>query len=308
MILPDGPPLLAAALLLAPLALAARRKSRKSPPPSPKNKKKSEVPFWIMVVGLAVVGVAWLHDYCAAPRYPSRAPARSVGDFTADWEVAAVARICPRYAALLASDAGLLSNLDLMVANLECLSIMCEHPERAGLPAEMAPRRKPVCDAMLAEVQVPMSKLARPLRKSCPGVHAKWAERTWSPGNHLDLLRDLLACQAPACERASGRGSSESLCDGAAKLAKALGDAPAAARLQALATAAREQQQKEWEALPEEERKMRMDYAEKILAKPVAEACRKGDAKMCEVLEPYCRRKGWPQDLCPPPRGGMDGG
>jgi hypothetical protein len=320
MLLVDGTSLhfvaLPASLLLVPVALAARRKKKekKEGPeqkkPSPTPPKRSGTSFLALALLAAVLGVVGTLAFRHASRSslpgdsepgglsPSAGrPAslllgRELGSFWTEQ----VARVCPRFAALMGADAGQASDLVVVTASVECMSILCEQPEQ--WPASTRGAMQQTCSRLLSRFRVPLEEVVAPYQEACPEVHQTWARREWSPSNHLGLFRDIRRCAEDLCERQRGQLAAKTTCATAAKLAEGFGDTQATERLLALAREAEEREQKEWDALPEEERNARMDAAMRVITTRLAAMCRQGIQRSCDSLDKYCRIEGYRPEVC----------
>jgi hypothetical protein len=240
-------------------------------------------------------------------RAPSPATSRGQGPFQLEGELAehwkaATTRWCPRLAALQWGDAGQKGRLVMELTSMECLSLLCDHPEKLkGVDPSAREQLKPVCERLGSLLGGQMAPLTENYRQACPEAVQTWSERTWSPSNHLGFYEDAGQCLERQCEGVDGGQGSKTRCELAADIAEGLGDARAAARLREQAQRAREQEKQLWGPLSEEEKKENDDEGMKVLAKRLLALCRQGNQRYCRSLAKYCELEGHPPDVCPAP-------
>lgn len=207
-----------------------------------------------------------------------------------------MARVCPRFAAVMGADAGQVSELVMVTASVECMSTVCEQPER--WPASTQDALQQTCSRLLSRFRVPLEEVVAPYREACPEVYQTWSQREWSPKNHLELFKDIRQCAENLCEVQRGQVEARTTCASAAKLAEGFGDTQAMERFLAFAREAEEREQQEWDALPEEQRNARMEAAMKIITTRLAVACSQGVQRSCDSLDKYCRIEGYRPEVC----------
>jgi hypothetical protein len=207
-------------------------------------------------------------------------------------------RWCPRLAALRRSDAGSSSALSVELATMECLDLICEHPEKLGeVDASARSQLKPLCERMIASFGRQLAPLMNDYRGACPEAVQKWSGLPWSPRTDLGFYADVRECLKRQCQGVDGGSGSGTHCASAADIAEGFGDAQAAARLREQARLARERAKQEWEALSPEQKKEET----KELGRGLLEACRKGNPRYCRALAKFCELEGNLPDVCPYP-------
>lgn len=212
--------------------------------------------------------------------------------------MATISRWCPRLAALQRSDAEKRSALTVELATMECLDLICEHPEQL---AEMTPaarsEAKPLCERMIASFGRQLAPLMNDYRAACPEAVQKWSGLPWSPRNDIGFHEDVRQCLERQCQGVDGGQGSATHCESAANIAEGFGDTQAAARLREQARLGRERAKREWEALPPEKRKEET----RELGKGLLEACQKGNQRYCRALAKFCEMENNIPDVCPYP-------
>lgn len=299
-----------ALVLLVPVALAARRKpKREREPPQRPPPPRTAGRFTLLAVGLFIATVVVVS---AVRGFSSRA-ARSPGVVTTDargssasaealagammeqWKAMA-STVCPRFAALQPGDAGRPSAQVWELVSVECLGLLCEHPEQleAKIPGASS-RLQPVCQALssVMKEQWELTISTSTVRMACPVAMVKWSGQPWSPSNHLAFYREYLGCMERSCAEVVARSEAVLYCEGAAELAEALGDAPAAARLRQQIQAA--------PVLKEEGEGQGPARTVRIMARRWNEACQQGSQKHCQHVASFCETEREPSDVCPHP-------
>lgn len=295
-------------MLLVPVALAARRnpKREREPPQKPPPTRSGGRFLWL-AVGLFVATVVVV----TALRVGSSREARSstavgasgsgagaealAAALMEQWKVMA-STICPRFAALQQGDAGSTSDRAWELASVECLGLICEHPEQLEAKSPGASSRlQPVCQELSSVMKErwELTVSSTSVRLACPSAMVRWTAQPWSPSNHLSFYREMRGCMERSCAEVVARSEAEIYCEGAADLAEALGDAPAAARLRQQIQAAPVLQEKGEGQGPAR--------SVRIMARRWNEACQQGSQKHCQNVASFCETEREPSDICPHP-------
>jgi hypothetical protein len=278
------------------------RPGRKTPAPPPPKRAPGWRPSLLgVVITLAVGGLIGL--LINALRQDKAPPSPSAGSVSLNEErveqwKSTMARWCPRLAALQRSDAEKPSALTVELATMECLDLICEHPEKL---AEMTPsarsQSKPFCERMIPSFGRQLAPLMNDYRAACPEAVQKWSGLPWSPRNDISFHEDVRQCLERQCQGVDGGQGSATHCESAADLAEGFGDTRAAARLREQARLGRERAKREWEALPPEKRKEET----RELGRGLLEACQKGNQRYCRALTKFCEIEHNIPDVCPYP-------
>src|SRR5690349_16168294 len=129
-------------VLLVPVALAARRKpKREREPPRKRTPSRSDGRFLVVAVVLfvatmVVVTALRMGSSREAPGSTASgaplsgtSPEELAGAMMEQWKAMA-STVCPRFAALQQGDAGRPSARVWEIVSVECLGLLCEHPEQ----------------------------------------------------------------------------------------------------------------------------------------------------------------------------------
>jgi len=211
------------------------------------------------------------------------------------WKLMA-STLCPRFAALHQGEAGSASARAWELASVECLGLICEHPEQLEAKSPGASSRlQPVCQELSSVMreQWELTVSSTSVRLACPLAMVRWSGQPWSPSNHLSFYGEMRGCMERSCAEVVARSEAELYCEGAAELAEALGDAPAAARLRQQIQAAPVLQEKGEGQGPAR--------SVRIMARRWNEACQQGSQKHCQNVAGFCETEHEPSDICPHP-------
>lgn len=278
------------------------RRGRKTPA-SPPQKPASRWPPLVWVISTVGVGaiLGLLINYLRPDPTPPPTPltdAPPLNEALVEQWKSTMARWCPRLAALQRSDTERPSGLAVELATMECLDLMCEHPEK--LP-EMTPaarsQAKPFCERMLPSFERHLAPLWNDYRAACPEALQKWSALPWSPRNDIGFHEEVRQCLERQCQGVDGGQGSATHCESAAELAEGFGDTQAAARFREQARLGRERAKREWEALPPEKRKEET----RELGNGLLAACQKGNPRYCRALTKFCEMEHNIPDVCPYP-------
>ena len=286
--------------------------------PAPPRKRRSSWGFPLLVVGLILatgvitLGVRAVYRGMASPpllppdglggaQAPQGRLPFGLDGALGEQAIARMARLCPRLSAIEQAGAEQPSELAGDMVSLECMGVLCEHPETAeAVDPSLSPRLKLMCDALLTGWKDRMKEMTNAYRLACPEAALTWAERPWSPSTELGFYRELRPCLERICERmVLVEGIPAKYCTLAADMAEGFGDTQAASRLRRRAQALQALSEAMWQELTPQQREQAETAQDmKILAIRWGEACRQGMQKYCDALAKYCHRQGAPAEAC----------
>jgi hypothetical protein len=318
-------PWLLALAVLIPAALAARETAppgRKKQPAFLRKLRSSSWGIPLFVVGLILapgviaVGVRSVYRRMARPPLlPADVTQGDLGGAQApqgrlpfgldgalgEQAIARMARLCPRLSAIEQPGAAQPSELAGDMVSVECMGVLCEHPETAeAVDPSLSPRIKLMCDVLSTGWKDRMKEVANAYRLACPEAAVHWAERPWSPSTELGLYRELRPCLERICEKmVLVEGIPPKYCTLAADMAEGFGDTQAASRLRRRAEALQALSEALWQELTPQQREQAETAQDmKILAIRWGEACHQGMQRYCDALAKYCHRQGAPAEAC----------
>ncbi|WP_224367414.1 hypothetical protein [Hyalangium versicolor] len=293
-------------VLLVPMALAARRKPKREREP-PQKRTHSNGRFLVLAVVVFVATVVVVTGLRMSSSRETRSststgappsgtnPEELAGALVEQWKAMA-STVCPRFAALQRGDAGSVSDRAWELASVECIGLICEHPEQLEAKSPGASSRlQPLCQTLSSVMKErwALTVSSSSVRLACPSAMVRWSAQPWSPSNHLSFYREMRGCMERSCTEVVARSEAELYCESAADLAEALGDAPAAARWRQQIQAAPVLQEKGEGQSP--------SRSVRIMARRWNEACQQGSQKHCQSVAGFCENEREPSDICPHP-------